>query len=229
MSSPAPTTQRGNKDDSAQRRRGTGRTHRGRAARTRLIAAARRIFERDGFLQARIADICQEAGLSQPSFYTYFHSKAEVFHEVVGDVDFELLTMPRGEEQQDPIARLRAANRHYLEFYRDNAAIIAVIDQVAAFDADMRTERFRDSQERFALAIERRIRKYQDAGLADPRVDPHLAAMALGNMVTATASALFVHGFPAVDFDHVVDQLTLLWANAIGLAHDPGEHPQGAS
>ena len=44
--------------------------------------ATREVFEREGFLTARIADIASTAGLSQGSFYHYFDSKEQIFREV---------------------------------------------------------------------------------------------------------------------------------------------------
>jgi AcrR family transcriptional regulator len=175
------------------------------------------VFERDGFLKSRIADICEEADVSQPSFYTYFHSKEELFSEVVGSVDFGLLDVPRGDGGDDPMGRLRAANRHYLEFYRDNAGILAVIDEVATFDEAVRSER-REGHDRFARAIEGRIRQYQEQGCADDRVNAAFAANALGSMVTSVATQMFITGSTSNDLDLAVEQLTVLWANAIGLA-----------
>ncbi|MYS96131.1 TetR family transcriptional regulator [Streptomyces sp. SID5469] len=48
------------------------RTRRGVRTRDALVAAARRIFERDGYLEARIVDIAAEAGVAAGSFYTHF-------------------------------------------------------------------------------------------------------------------------------------------------------------
>jgi AcrR family transcriptional regulator len=219
---------------SATGRRGTGRTSRGRDTRQRLVGAARTVFERDGFLHARIADICTEAGIAQPSFYTYFVSKEEIFDEVVSSVDLDMLSMPGRGSSMESTARVRAANRHYLDFYRNNAGILAVIDQVATFDDRVHATRA-DRHERFARTLERSIRGLQDEGLADRRLDPYFAGKALGGMVTAMASHLFVHpaqkrsedsspewrpDSPIGDaaLDDAVEQLTLLWVNALGVA-----------
>ena len=59
------------------------RTPRGLARRSRLVRAAQTIFERDGFLEARITDITAEASTATGSFSTYFTSKEEIFLAVV--------------------------------------------------------------------------------------------------------------------------------------------------
>jgi AcrR family transcriptional regulator len=213
-----PNAARGRRgEEGADKRRGTGRTSRGRQSRRQLLDAARVVFERDGFLHARIADICDEAGLSHGSFYTYFTSKEEIFTEVVDSVELDLLTLDRAPADADPLERIRVANEHYLLAYRANAKIMRVIHQVSTFDAEVRETRLQ-RQDAFARAIERRIRQLQEGGLADPAVDPAYAAQALGGMVAHFAEYLFntdnTFGF---DLATATDQLTRIWTNALGM------------
>ena len=63
------------------------RSRKGAETRARLLAAAKEIFEENGFLDARISDIAERAGLSHGSFYHYFDSKEEVFREVAESVE----------------------------------------------------------------------------------------------------------------------------------------------
>lgn len=199
-------------------RRGTGRTARGRRSREQMLAAARTVFERNGFLHTRIADICDEAGMAHGSFYTYFPSKEAAFQAVLDSVELDLLALDPSPADADPVERIRAANRHFLETYRENAAILRVIEQVVTFDADaLETRRTRDMA--FAAALEKRTRQYQAEGLVDARIEPRIASQALGGMVFNFANYLYGqdHG-DEFDFDTVVEQLTLLWANALGLS-----------
>ncbi|WP_018504329.1 TetR/AcrR family transcriptional regulator [Parafrankia discariae] len=199
------------------KRRGTGRTRRGRESRGQLVDAARAVFERDGFLHARVADICDLAGFSHGSFYTYFVSKEEIFREVVDSVELDLLTPDPTGSEKDPVERIRAANRHYLETYAANAKIMQVIQQVATFDNEVLTIRLQ-RHEVFAHAIERRIRILQETDLADRNVDPAYAAQALGGMVAYFADLLFntENGSP-FELETAVSQLTILWTNALGI------------
>ncbi|MFC5748319.1 TetR/AcrR family transcriptional regulator [Actinomadura rugatobispora] len=203
-----------------EKRRGTGRTSRGRQTRAQLVEAAKAVFERDGFLHARIADICDAAGVSHGSFYTYFVSKEEIFKEVADAVELDLLTLEPAPADADPLQRIRAANEHYLRVYRANAKIMKVIHQVATIDAEVRETRLQ-RQDAFARAIERRIRQLQDAELADPEVDAGYAAHALGGMVAHFADHLFNTGNTAgFDLATATDQLTRIWTNAVGIRDD---------
>jgi AcrR family transcriptional regulator len=184
-----------------------------------LLDAAKQIFEEHGFLEARISDIAETAGLSHGSFYHYFESKEQIFREVA-ETQEALLTVP-AEDGIDPSTltereRIFRANRLYLERYRDNAKIMGVIEQVSRYDAPVNEARMR-RQKHFADRAERSIRRLQDAGRADPAVDPELAALALGSMVARTAELWLVEHWGDYDLDRVAEQLTTLWANGIGL------------
>lgn len=204
-------------DHGEVRRSEASRTERGRQTRDLLLAAARVVFERDGFLHSRIADICNEAGVALGSFYTYFGSKEEIFDAVLDGVEIDLLMFSSPSADADAFERIRSANRHYLEAVRDNAALLAVIEQVVTFDDDAKATRDRREQE-FADVLERRTREYQAAGIADARLDPHIAARALGAMVDTVARSLFMRGASAdYDIDVVSEQLALLWMNALGM------------
>jgi AcrR family transcriptional regulator len=215
-----PNARRARDADTAHRKPPARRTERGRKTRDQLLAGARTIFVRDGFLHARIVDICEEAGVSYGSFYTYFTSKEEIFQELLDEIEVDLLNVSAEVSDGDVHERVRAANRHFLEQYRDNAGILAVIDQVVTFDPAARARR--DAREAdFAAVLERRVRGDQREGLVDSRLDPSIAANALGAMVEAFAKGMYINGRTGThDLDTVVEQLTLLWTNALGMPRE---------
>jgi AcrR family transcriptional regulator len=201
------------------------RSRKGAATRQRLRDAAKAVFEEDGFLEARITDIAERAGLSHGSYYHYFDSKEQIFREVA-EIQEALLTAPDdtegpGEDGQAPseLDRILRANRRYLQRYRDNGKIMGVIEQVSRYDAHVYEARSQ-RQRHFADRAERAIRRLQKEGVADPAIDPEIAAVALGSMVARFAELWLVEDWAEFDFDGAVQQLTLLWANAIGL-RDP--------
>lgn len=55
------------------------RQARSRATRSELVAAARTIFARDGFEQARLEEISAAAGKTRGAFYAHFEDKEDVF------------------------------------------------------------------------------------------------------------------------------------------------------
>ncbi len=119
------------------------RSPKGRRTRARLLEAGKAVFERDGFLQARISDIAAEAGVSHGSFYHYFGTKEELFREVAEEVEVRLISMDdiALDEDAGPIDRIRAANRSYLSGYRKEARIMRVIEEVTRYNEEVRKVR----------------------------------------------------------------------------------------
>jgi AcrR family transcriptional regulator len=196
------------------------RTRKGEQTRAKLVKAAKQVFERDGFLDARISDIAKRARVSYGAFYHYFDSKEQIFREVA-EAQEQLLTAPAPTaaarpRDDSPAGRIRQANRRYLQRYRAEAPIMGIIEQVSRYDPYVNAARM-ETQKHFAQRSERAIRQLQSQGLADRRVDPAIAADALGSMVGRFAELWLTQGYREYDFDQAVDQLSLLWANAIGL------------
>ncbi len=121
---------------------------RGKRTRAGLISAARSIFERDGYLDARITDITDAADVASGTFYTYFDSKEEIFAAVVESVEEDMLHLHVREQVGDGDARalICAANREYLRSYQRNARLMAVFEQVAQIDDHFRELRAKRSE-----------------------------------------------------------------------------------
>lgn len=209
------------------------RTRKGLETRARLLEAAKVVFERDGFLDARISDIAEEAGVSHGSFYHYFGSKEEAFREVATRID-EFLAAPQHDIIRDPTSvvpprrRLEEAIRKHLEGYRAEARIIRVIEQVSHIDPHVRAERA-ERHGRYLAEMAESIEALQRRGLADARLDPKVAAAGLGSMTYRFPEIWFGLELLDCDFDEGVAQLTLLFVNALGLPEDEGTDSAGAT
>lgn len=193
-------------------------TERGRQTRAALLAAAREVFARDGYLTATTTTIAKAAGVANGSFYTHFADKYEIFVALFHEVQEEMLHPGIHDarlDHSDPVAVIEEATRAYLEYYRDNAALLRVFEQVTGID-----ERFLELRLQRARAFEERnvrgIRRLQREGKADPALDPELTAAALSSMVSRHAYMTFALGLrPDVDFESLVSTLTTLWVNAL--------------
>jgi len=192
-------------------------TARGVRTRAALVAAARIVFERDGFLASRLTDITAEASCSTGTFYTYFVSKEEIFLAVMEAAQDDMLHpgMPHVEKSDDPVAVIEGSNRAYFEAYQRNAKLMMLQEQVATIDAEFRQQRL-ERGEVFARRNARGIRRLQDAGLVDSQLDPVMASRALSGMVGRLAYSSFALGM-GWSVDDLVETSTRLWANALGL------------
>lgn len=61
-------------------------TARGEATRRKILDAAEEVFGELGYYEASIAEITRRAGVAQGTYYIYFHSKREIFAELVEDI-----------------------------------------------------------------------------------------------------------------------------------------------
>jgi AcrR family transcriptional regulator len=201
------------------------RSRKGAQTRARLLAAAKEIFEEYGFLDARISDIAERAGLSHGSFYHYFESKEEIFREVAEAVE-EQLSAPMGSVILDPASdapprqRIREAIRLHLESYRQQARIMGVIEQVSRYDDGVKAARAKRHRY-YGQQVEQSIRRLQRHGLVDPGLDPVIAAAAVGSMTNRFPELWLVEGSLECSFDEGVEQLTRVFVNALGLKDDP--------
>jgi len=199
----------------------TPRSAKGARTRARLVEAAKRIFERDGFLESRIVDIADEAHIAPGTFYHYFDSKEELFREVAETQEARLVAVPDhplrpGESAMEEI---RGSIRLYMSRYREEAAIMGVIEQVSRYDEHVNAVRFATLQH-FVEQSERNIRSLQEAGTADSRLDARLVATALCSMTARFAELWLVQGYEDYRFEDTVEQLSMLSANALGISDD---------
>jgi AcrR family transcriptional regulator len=198
---------------------GGPRSRKGVQTRARLLEAAKEIFEEDGFLEARISDIAERAGLSHGAFYHYFDSKEQVFREIAELLDDQLAEPMESVifapgSSADPQERLFTALRRHLERYASEARIMGVIEQVARYDehvAAVRSARGKHHREQ----IEASIRGMQRRGLADPSLDPGIAAAALASMVERFAEMALAQGQLDCKLDDAADTLARLFVNAL--------------
>ncbi len=207
------------------------RSQKGVRTRARLLEAAKQIFEEDGFLEARISDIAERADLSHGSFYHYFQSKEEIFREVAESVE-EGLSAPLGgvildpESQASPQERIREAIRRHLENYRKEAKIMGVIEQMARYDKHINALRM-ERHRRYSQQVAQSIKNLQQHRLADPRLEPAVAAAALGAMTSRFPEMWLVQGAIKCSFETAVEQLTRIFVNALGLSEAAGWRDQG--
>ena len=191
---------------------------RGTRTRSALVAAARQVFERDGFVEARITDITAQAGVATGSFYTYFAGKEEAFAAVLEELEEEMLHphLAPIADRDDPAAVIEASNRAYLAAYRKNAKLMGLMEEVAQVDPEFRQLRIHRTRA-FAQRNTQALRRLQERGLADPELDPGLAALALSSMVSRTAYLHYVLGFGNASAEALSKTLTRLWVGALGI------------
>jgi len=97
----------------------------GERTRCRFKAAAARILERKGYHDMRMADICDEVGLSHGAIYEYYSNKQDITTEVLDDMWQHAMAIMRAERPtaDDEFSRLHHANLVWVKVFGANAGM----------------------------------------------------------------------------------------------------------
>lgn len=196
-----------------------GASAKGVRTRKAIVAAARRVFEETGYIDARVSDIVAEANIAHGSYYTYFSSKQEVFQAVVTEVAAEIndAVAPHADDVHgDTWGNLQRANSRYLDVYRRNTKILVLMEQVSTIDPEMHEVRLA-GRRRHVSRVMATIIRLQERGLADPTIDPHTTAGALVAMLSAFAYWSTVSGGEEYPPHEVERTVTEIWTRALGV------------
>ncbi len=103
--------------------RATAKTERKKTARrARLLAAARRLFARQGYHATTVPQVVEQARSSVGSFYFYFRDKEDVFGAVLGDFGSRLAAALNEaiSRERTIVEQMRAAVEALMTFLAEN-------------------------------------------------------------------------------------------------------------
>ena len=107
-----------------------------RAAETEaaLKEAAKRVFDRAGYLNAKITDITAEAGRAAGSFYSHFDGKEQLLEALLADMISEghrRATLPGHSPDFSKLDAVRYHVAGYWNFVAENRPVILALNQAA--------------------------------------------------------------------------------------------------
>ena len=194
------------------------RGRKGRETDEAFRQAARHVFAREGYLNAKISDIAAEAGRSVASFYNYYDTKADLLIALAEEFHAEATQMA-ALPYRSGLTREEALRQAVAGFWRTYAKRRGEL--IGIFQAAMLEGEFRDRWlELRAEAVRRiaaEIRRAQADGYC-PGVDPLLTASALSAMLEHFCYIwLGQGGEQNVPFDdqRALDALASIWVKAV--------------
>ena len=100
------------------------------ATRRKLLAAAERIFARDGFEAARLEDIAAGAGYTRGAFYANFCGKEEIFFALLEQWVRQHIdpVMTAVRKQKSPERKLAALRKYYTEIATDRRVVLNALE-----------------------------------------------------------------------------------------------------
>jgi AcrR family transcriptional regulator len=194
-------------------------TRKGRETDEAFRQAARLVFARDGYLNAKISDIAAAAGRSVASFYNYYDTKADLLIALAEEFHAEATQMA-ALPYRSGLTREEALRQAVAGFWRTYAKRRGEL--IGIFQAAMLEGEFRDRWLKMrAEAITRiaaEIRRAQAEGYC-PGVDPVLTASALSAMLEHFCYIWLGQGgeLGDIQFDdeRALDALATIWVKAV--------------
>lgn len=121
------------------------KTSRGRQTRDKLLQAAEVEFGEQGFHDASISGITQQAGVALGTFYTYFESKQEIYRALVGYMSHRVRSWiaERVVDAPDRLTAERKGLQAYLEFVREHPGLYRIISEAEFVANDAFMEHYR--------------------------------------------------------------------------------------
>jgi len=186
--------------------------------RRRILAAARKVFVRDGYASARMDDVAAEAKVGKGTLYQYFQGKEDLFATLVLEVArHSLEAIGRSGTAKDPAKAFRdaialtvdAALRENLDLYR----LFFDFWGAAARREDARL-RLREISERFTGMMGELVREGQRVGQFRSDVDVDQLVQVLGAAIDGISLRLVVVG-DKVDLDQYTRFLQQLFLTAL--------------
>jgi AcrR family transcriptional regulator len=193
-------------------------TRKGRKTDEAFRDAARTVFARDGYLNARISDIAEAAGRSVASFYNYYDTKADLLIALAEEFHAEATAMavlPYRAGLADEDA-LRAAVAGFWRTYAKRRGELIGIFQAAMVEGQFR-DRWLEMRGEAISRIAAQIRRAQAEGYC-PGVDPVLTASALSAMLEHFCYIwLGQGGEKGVPFDdeRARDAIATIWVRSV--------------
>ncbi|KOV74052.1 MULTISPECIES: TetR/AcrR family transcriptional regulator [unclassified Streptomyces] len=130
------------------------------------------------FTEMSVEQIAKTAGISRSTFYLYFRDKVDLLLRLSGSLKQKSYAIAAAWRPTGPgggVDGLAHAYEMILEHYREHAALLKAINEVAAYDPAVH-ETWTADQDRFVDNLETVLREEQRAGRTPADIDPRLSA-----------------------------------------------------
>lgn len=158
-----------------------------------LITSAVKMFRQKGFQMTRVSDIVSDAGVSQGTFYNYFHTKEEIFREVCNEFinQVQILFVKRaahmfdGDTSDEVVKNVHQVVRDLFQIYYENLDVTELLFREGIGNGGIFKEIYEGMLSIFLELIEVQVEKAQDRGFIQVE-DPEVAAVFLFGLFERT-------------------------------------------
>lgn len=185
-----------------------------------MIDAAGRVFAREGYRAASVADIIAEAGVARGTFYLYFKSKQAAFGAVIDAFIAHLAERAADRARRPPPAPedaprlVRAEVLDWLRYFTENRALAAVLFQHGASEDPEYRDKCRAALGGLYARWDSAIAAHQTLGVTNPKVRPEVLRSALVGMFAQLVLDRIVRAGDE-DLERLADEWLELVANGV--------------
>jgi AcrR family transcriptional regulator len=190
-----------------------------------LLDAAVRVFARKGYHTCRVGDIAEEAGVAHGLLYHYFRSKEEVLETIFRESWTALLDAIRVVEDSGdpPREQLRKTVAIVLRTWKNDPDLVRVLVREITRSAHLQREL--DELGHAFEALERIVRRGQDAGDFATEIDPRLASYVVYGALEEILTGWVLGRLPDRDEDVARAERTVVQLVTDGLASEHAPAP----
>ncbi len=178
-----------------------------------LIEKAIEVLASSNYRSATTAKIASEAGVSEPVIYQHFGSKKDLFLAVLERIRCDILEgwSRATEGVTNPKTALRILGAYHYQFIKENKAAEKILFQaISEVDDEEIRASLRDHFAAFAGFMSEIVRRGQDMGRVDARIDDIMAGWVILSFGIGTGF-MSLFGFEKeIDRERLIDAYELL-------------------
>jgi AcrR family transcriptional regulator len=179
-----------------------------------FLAAGRRVFVRDGYINAEISEIAKEAGKSNGTFYIYFENKPALLEALIEEFDASIDAKFREHDEQW-YAASKAEDwntivQNIWSSFKEHAATLQALSQASQVDDHFR-EKYTQIRDRARLDFANFLKARQRLGFCKS-LNASYAAAALETMILYSMNEWLAAGGKCHDRREEKKALTTLTA-----------------
>jgi AcrR family transcriptional regulator len=158
---------------------GQPRLARKEATQVRILAVARRHFERDGFDRASIRTIAAESGVAAGTVLLHFTDKKALLHAALyEDLEQAIARCLAAKTRGPLVARLAAVARHFYSYYATRPKLSRVLLRESLFADEPWRARFGEQVTRVTAHVATLVEQAKADGEIAPTINPQLMSVA---------------------------------------------------
>jgi len=182
-----------------------------------ILEAAEKTFSRDGYLNAKVAEIARQAQVAEGTIYEYFKNKEQLLLAIPAErFKTHLEMLPETFTIKTPLRKLRRLIRYHFSLFLPNRDFLKVF--LLDIQLNIRfysSEAFTDYRKYFSL-FEQIVQEGQADGSFRRDINPRVfRTMFLGAFSHVALRWVILNSREEIDKMHEIDQLVDLFADAV--------------